>query len=360
MTRADIVQAELFFAIPGDLNNRTGGYAYDRRLLQEFSALGLHTTVIPLSASYPYPDEAAHMDTDLRLAQLADDSIVLVDGLAFGAMAICARKHCHRLRFIALCHHPLALETGLSEAQKKAFEQSEKIALKCSRAIVVTSPETALTLQTQFAIEGSKISIAVPGSDTVSFAPCQGNPPILLTVATLTRRKGHDALIDALAGIAHLSWQARFAGGDHYDPQWSEQLRDKVNTAGLTQRISFLGASDDLEQEYQQADLFVLPSHYEGYGMVYAEAIAHGLPVVATQCGAVTQLVPANAGRIIPVGNHEALRATLSELLSNSDLRVQLQQGARQASAHLPRWQNSAHIIQQLVQEIARNTRLNS
>lgn len=359
MIKGDYVQAELFFAIPGDLESRTGGYAYDRRLLQEFAALGLRTTVVPLAASYPYPDAEALADTERRFAQLPDNSIVLVDGLAFGAMPESACKHGQRLQFIALCHHPLALETGLSPQQKETFIQSESVALRCSQAIVVTSPATALTLQSLFAVEAATISIALPGTDPVPFSACSGNPPVLLTAATLTQRKGHDLLIDALSNIAHLPWQARFIGAQHYDPDWSDALKQKVQAAGLSERILFLGAIADLEPEYQQADIFVLPSHYEGYGMVFAEAIAHGLPVVATRCGAAEDLVPSTAGRLVPVGDCAALSAALSELLQDLDLRTQLQQGARDASQQLPCWRSSANIIQQLVQAIAQKERTN-
>ncbi len=347
------MQAELYFAIPGDLENRTGGYAYDRRILQEFAALGQHCTVLSLDASFPFPSTAAVADAEQIFSALSPDSIVLVDGLAFGAMPAIVRKHCQRLRFIALCHHPLALETGLDAAQASAFKRSEKIALDGARAIIVTSPATAQTLVTQFAIDPVKISIAVPGSDPAPFARGGGTPPVLLTVATLTKRKAHDVLIEALASLRELSWTARFAGGAHYDPQWADYLKKKVESAGLTDRIHFLGAIDDLSREYQQADLFVLASHYEGYGMVYAEAIAYGLPVVATQCGAVSTLVPKTAGRIIPAANHAALSAALRELLEDSTLRAQLQKGARKAAELLPRWQDSARIIQQTIDRIA-------
>lgn len=347
------MQASLHFAIPGNLGSLTGGYTYDRRLIQEFGALGLATNLLTLSASFPFPDAAALEHADSQFTQLADNSVVLADGLAFGAMAQCVLKHSPRLRFIALCHHPLALETGMSAAQQAALMQSEKTALDCARAIVVTSHATALTLQTQFAIDAAKISVALPGCDIASFAPCRGNPPVLLTVATLTKRKAHDNLIAALAAIAHLPWIARFVGGDTHDVQWASYLRQQVSLAGLSERILFLGAIDNLEHEYQQADLFVLPSHYEGYGMAYAEAIAHGLPTIATNCGAVSELVPATAGRVIAVNDLDALRDALRELLQNTALRKQLQQGAREASTQLPKWQNSAQRIAQLVQAIA-------
>ena len=347
------VQTELFFAIPGDIESRTGGYAYDRRVLRELAALGLRCSILALHGSFPYPSDAALVAAEQQFSRLADGSIVIVDGLAYGALAETARKHNRRLKIIALCHHPLAFETGLDADQAQAFRRSEKIALDCARAIIVTSPATAESLTKEFAIDSSKISIAVPGSDPAPFASCNGEPPVLLCVATLTKRKAHDVLIQALACLSHLPWTARFAGGAHYDPQWAQHLQDTVDSFGLTDRIAFLGVVDDLSKEYQRADIFVLPSHYEGYGMVYAEAIAHGLPVVATQCGAVSTLVPQDAGRVIASANTKTLVGALQPLLEEQELRSQLQIGARAAAAQLPRWQDSARIFQQTISNIA-------
>lgn len=347
------VQADLYFVVPGDLNTRTGGYAYDRRVLQELSALGLHIEILRLSARFPYPDAAALQDAEQQLAQLPDASLVMLDGLAFGAMASIANKHRTRLRLIALCHHPLALESGLSAAQAAAFKHSERSALACARAVIVTSPHTGRMLEELFALPPSKIHTALPGTDRAPFAPCTGQPPVLLTVATLTPRKAHDVLIAALARIKHLPWQARFIGGAEFDPDWSAGLQQQVRNAGLDERIAFLGSLASLEQEYLAADLFVLASLYEGYGMVFAEALAHGLPIVAARAGAVADVVPSTAGLLVSPSDPVALADALYKVLRDNSLHKRLQYAAQRSATLLPSWQSTAQGIYRVMANTA-------
>ena len=347
---------QMYFAIPGDLNARTGGYAYDRRLLIELRTLGLQVEHLALDASFPFPDAKALQHVEQVFAALPDHALVLVDGLAFGAMAPCASRHANRLRLIALCHHPLTLESGLDAAQQQTFLESEQAALQCSRAVIVTSTNTARTLTELFSVPKSKISVALPGTDSADFAPCIGDPPVLLCVATLTRRKAHDVLIDALANIAELPWQARFAGSEEFDPQWGSQLRQQITAAGLESRINLLGSVENLATEYLGADLFVLPSRYEGYGMVFAEALAHGLPIIAARAGAVAEVVPESAGRLVPVEDARALAESLRTLLRDRDLYAQLRLGAQAAAHQLSTWQDTANVVLACLENITQET----
>lgn len=344
---------QMYFAIPGDLNARTGGYGYDRRLLVELRKRGLHVEHLELDASFPFPDANALQHAEHVLAELPEQSLVLVDGLAFAAMAQCAMGHAKRLRLVALCHHPLALESGLSPAQQQAFMESERIALQCARAVIVTSANTAHTLTELFAIPRSNIVVAQPGTDSVDFAPCAGDPPILLSVATLTRRKAHDVLIDALSTLVDLPWQARFVGGAQFDPQWAAQLREQISAAGLDSRIHLLGSIEDLASEYLNADIFVLPSRYEGYGMVFAEALSHGLPIVAARAGAVADVVPESAGCLVPVEDAQALAQALRMLLTEPEVYGQLRAGAQAAAKRLNTWQDTADAVFACIENIS-------
>jgi glycosyltransferase involved in cell wall biosynthesis len=343
------LHTDLYFAIPGDLNTLTGGYGYDRRLLAGLRQLGLHVQHHPLAASFPAPDAEALTATDAWLASLPTNATVLIDGLAFGVMDVLAIQHGQRLRFIALCHHPLALETSLSLAAQQQLHYSEQRALQAARAIVVTSTMTRSILIDQFGIAGDKITAALPGTDRHGYAACNGQPPILLSVATLTRRKAHDVLIAALAELAALPWQARFVGGGEFDSAWTTQLHEQVQNLGLTHRIEFVGAVADLRNEYLNADLFVLPSLFEGYGMAFAEALAYGLPVIGARSGAVPTVVPASAGLLVAPGDVAALRTALRSLLIDNTQRQQLQSGARAAALQLPTWEQAAQTVQQLV-----------
>lgn len=341
----------LYFAIPGDLNSLTGGYGYDRRLIAGLEDAGVSVQLVPLANSFPAPDSAALADAEARLAQLPEGAVLLVDGLALGAMPASAERHRQRLRIIALCHHPLALEAGLSAAQIQQFQRSEKRALDAAAAVIVTSGATAEILIRDFAIPPQKITVAVPGTDRQVFASGGNHPPVLLTVASLTQRKAHDILIDALAGLAQLPWQARFVGGQDFSPAWSEYLQNKVAQCGLEDRIHFVGSPAAITAEFAQADIFVLPSLFEGYGMAFAEALAFGLPIVAANSQALRDLVPASAGILVPPGDSAALANALQKLLTQPLARRQLQLGAQQAAQNLPSWGDTSSQVADLIRK---------
>jgi glycosyltransferase involved in cell wall biosynthesis len=343
----------VYFLVPGNINNLTGGYAYDRSLLAELHQLGLNIQLVKLADSFPHPDTSALRDANFILATLPDNSVVIVDGLAFGAMDELAQSHAQRLKFIALCHHPLALEAGISEEKQKSLRVSEQLALANSRAVVVTSKNTARILAEEFSVPFDKISIALPGTDAREFALCDGQPPVLLTVATLTRRKAHDVLIDALALLKEIPWQARFVGSEQFDPEWANYLRSKVSSLALKNRILFLGNREDISDEYRNADIFVLPSLFEGYGMAFAEALSFGLPIIAAHTGAVPDLVPSSTGILIPPADVNALAGSLMQLLTDSTKRKQLQLGAQSAAQNLPKWVDTAEVVFQLIQKVS-------
>jgi len=171
-------------------------------------------------------------------------------------------------------------------------------------------------------------------------------------VASLTPRKAHDILIDALEPLKSLPWQARFVGGADFDPDWAAGLQERVNTSGLSQRIEFAGKVVDTTFEYQQADVFVLPSRFEGYGMVFAEALAAGLPVIAARSGAVPDVVPETAGILVSPNDSKQLSEALMQIINNEPLRRRLQDGARKAAVSLPDWADTAAIVAGKLDEI--------
>jgi glycosyltransferase involved in cell wall biosynthesis len=344
----------VYFAYPGDLETQTGGYHYDRRLIDELRGLGIEVKTLSLPLNSLKPDQKTLYRVEQIFAALPDQATVIVDGLAFGVLDDLAMAEAQRLRLVALCHHPLALETGLKVAEQKALLASEKKALSFTRAIIVTSNHTRQILIDQFDLPPEKIIAALPGTDPVPFAPCHGDPIRLLTVATLTQRKGHDVLINSLASLKSLNWQARFVGGRDFDPDWAKSLEQQVMTLELSDRIHFTGSVDDTQAEYQLADVFVLPSRFEGYGMVFAEALAAGLPVIAARAGAVPQVVPEAAGLLIPPDDTLALTEALQKVVSNEPFRRNLQAGARQAASALASWTDTAKLVAQKIEEVTK------
>ena len=328
------------FLIPGDPETRTGGYLYDRRVMAGLTALGWRVELHRLDASFPMPTPAALAEADAVLAALPERTLVVVDGLALGALPEVAARHRDRLRLVALAHHPLALETGLDEAASQRLYASERAALRQVRGAIVTSPSTARALA-DYDMAPERCAVVLPGTDPAPLADGSGGGEwAWLCVASLTPRKGHAVLFRALARLESLAWRLRCVGGADLDPATAAGLRTLAAELGLTGRIEFLGQLEEaaLAVEYQQADGFVLPSYYEGYGMALAEALARGLPIVSTTAGAIPDTVPADAGLLVPPGDEAALAEALARIMTEPGLRARLAAGARAARQGLPDW----------------------
>ena len=346
------MKRDIYFAIPGDLEKLTGGYGYDRRIKAELEALGHKIHYLPLSPTFPKPNLQALQAADLSFANVPDGAVLLVDGLAYGVLDDVLAKHKFRLKLVSLCHHPLALESGISSEEAYRMGKSEARALSMAAKIITTSRHTANVLISDYGVRAKKIVTAVPGTDPAPLAPCKGKPLRLLTVATLTKRKAHDILIQALATLKHLEWEAHFVGPDDVDAAWTQELLNMLGDFELEDRVHIQGPVVDISEEYIKADLFVLPSLYEGYGMVFAEALAHGIPIVAANAGAVPDLVPASAGVLVTPKSIDSLREALETLFVSPSARASLQQGAKECAKNLPSWRDSALLISTQIEEL--------
>lgn len=327
--------------LPGDLRTRSGGYGYDRRIVAGLRERGWQVDVHALSSRFPNPGAAALADAEAQVASLPDGVIVVIDGLAGGAMPEVIERHRCRLRWVALVHHPLALETGLSPDRRDALFDSERRSLAAVRQVIVTSASTARTLA-DFGVAASRITVALPGTDWAPLAvgSSADGEASLLCVAGVTPRKGHVVLIEALAGLADRRWTLRCVGDLTRDPVAVQALHDAIVTHGLQGRVQLTGEVDDatLAALYAHAHVCVLPSFHEGYGMAAAEALARGLPVFTTTAGALPDTVPPGAGVCVPPGNAAALRVALSRWLDEAAWRETLAAGAGAARRHLPTW----------------------
>jgi len=333
----------LTFLIPGNLQTRTGGYEYDRRIIDGLGRLGWHVNVLPLSDSFPRPTLAASAYAGALLASLPDGTTVLVDGLAFGAMADQAERHGARLRLVALVHHPLALETGLDAVEAARLRESEVRALATARRVIVTSHATASALGA-FGVTAEWIVVVEPGTDTAPLAKGSGGSAVaLLCVASVTPRKGHNVLVEALARLRTLDWTLTCVGSTTLDSAWAKQLKSTIDDLGLAHQVTLVGEADreTTGTYYDRSDVFVLPTLFEGYGMVVAEALAHGLPVISTPTGAIPVLVGDDAGLLVPPGDVTGWEAALREVLE-PPIRARLAEGARRRRALLRTWDASA------------------
>jgi glycosyltransferase involved in cell wall biosynthesis len=344
------------FAVPGDLATPTGGYGYDRRMMAELRDLGWQIDHLELGAGFPWPDEATRADARARLATMPAGRTIVIDGLALGVLPEAARQLAARNPLLALVHHPLALEWGLSGEQADTLRRSERAALAAVQGVVVTSPATAKLLASDYGVPAERITVARPGSDPAP--PAQGRQDgivRLLSVGAVVPRKGFDVLIAALATLTDLPWRLAIAGDLTRDRDAAARLGSDIARHALGDRIAAPGAvsPERLAELYAEADLFVLASRFEGYGMAYAEAIAHGLPVIGSLAGAIPDTVPPDAGLLVAPGDIEALAAALRRAVGDAGLRRRLAVAARAAAPQLPSWPQSAKIFAGALERLA-------
>ena len=344
------------FAVPGDLTTPTGGYAYDRRMIAELRQLGWSIDFVDLGEDFPWPDSEARMAAEVRLSAIPADRAIVIDGLAFGVLPELALKLRLHNPLVALVHHPLALESGLSATQIAKLQESERAALAAAARVVVTSKATARCIASDYAVASERIFVVTPGVDLAPVTRRNGGGSIvqLLSIGAVVPRKGFDVLVTALATLIDLPWQLSIVGDRSRDVQTAADLDKDIARFGLSNRVTLLGAVSPacLAVQFANADLFVLASRFEGYGMAYAEAIAHGLPVVGTTAGAIVDTVPAGAGVLVRPNDHVALASALRRLIEEPGERRQLADCARNAATRLPSWQDSARKFASVLESV--------
>lgn len=332
-------------AVPGDLATLTGGYHYDRRILEGLRALGRDVTHIRLANAFPQPSPADQSEAGNSLAAVPANCPVIIDGLAMGAMAydtLAAVK----APIVALVHHPLAEEGGLTSSLRARFFRSERDNLALAAHVIVTSPHTAELLRRRYAVAPESITVAVPGIDRPAGVAKPLDPPLILSVGTQIHRKGHDVLLRALARLTERAWRAIVVGSVR-DRSHGAMLAKLVTELDLADRVHLAGevTPDKLESLYNEATVFALATRYEGYGMVFDEAMIHGLPVVSCATGAVSSTVASGAGKLVNPDDPSAFAAALGEVLDDDEARCAMAVAATAAGSQLPRWEDTARVV---------------
>jgi glycosyltransferase involved in cell wall biosynthesis len=334
------------FAIPGDINLPTGGYTYDRRVMALLAGFGVAAHHVELPGSFPAPSMADLARTERLLSAVAPDCILLIDGLAFGAMpaALLARV---RAPIVALIHHPLCLEAGLSKARSAELFDLERAAFTYAKRIIATSRATARTLMTDFAVADGLIAVAEPGTDAASRASGTGQPLQLLAVGAVIPRKAYELLVRALKPHEAFDWRLTIAGPVDRSADALAVLKAAIAETGLGARVALLGpvSQQRLAKLYAAADIFLMSSLYEGYGMVLGEAMARGLPIICTTGGAAADTAPDAAAIKVPPGDLAALQWAVGQMLADPDLRRCMSDAAWAAGQSLPRWDATVRTI---------------
>jgi glycosyltransferase involved in cell wall biosynthesis len=326
----------------------SGGNTYDRRVCEGLAERGWAVQIHAVAGSWPEPDAAAHRALAEAVARIPDGAVALLDGLVASTAPAVLVPAAARVRLVVLVHMPLA-------------DPREREVLSAAAAVVATSRWAREALIGVHGLQPGRVHVAEPGVDPAE--PVAGTPggEALICVGAVTPGKGHDVLLDALAATADLPWRCRCVGSLDRDPVFSEHLHQRIRRGGLEERMAFPGPATGaaLDRSYAGADLLVLPSRAETYGMVITEALARGLPVVAADVGGVPEALGrvadgARPGTLVPPGDPAALGAALRAWLGDATLRRAWRRAARDRRAALPRWSATTSVLASVLVGAAR------
>jgi glycosyltransferase involved in cell wall biosynthesis len=320
-----------------DLARPSGGNVYDRRVLRGQEAQGRRVIELPVAGAWPAPDPDDLERLDASLATVPDGGLVLVDGLIASGAAAVIPRHAARLRMVILVHMPIGPDRG------------EEQVLGSAAAVVTTSGWTRERLRGWYGLP--RVDVALPGVDPVEAAHphrSAAGGTSFLCVAAVHPGKGHDLLFEALAELGDRAWTLACVGSLDVDPDHVSALQTQVYARSWERRVVFTGplAGRALRAAYGVADLLVLPSRSESYGMVVLEALAHGVPVVATAVGGVPEAlggapVGALPGVLVPPEDAHALAGALRAWLDDPGLRERLGRAATSRRPALRRWEQT-------------------
>ncbi|MFF7757398.1 glycosyltransferase family 4 protein [Streptomyces griseorubiginosus] len=358
LKKAEIIPMSLrsvHFVMPGGVDDPTapsGGNAYDRRVCLDLPGFGWQVERHAVAGSWPRPAEAARAELAQTLRALPDGTVVLVDGLVACGVPEIIVPEAERLGIVVLVHLPLGDETGLEPGLALELDAKEREVLRAVPAVVATSDWAVRRLVSHHGLAPERVHVATPGADIAPLASGTDGVSRLLCVAAVTPRKGQHRLIEALAGAQDLPWSCVCVGGITQDPEYVAHLRMLIKRYGLQDRLHLAGpkAGAELDASYAAADLMVLTSYAETYGMAVTEALAHGIPVLATDVGGVAEAVgraPDGGvpGILVPPEDPAALAAELRGWFGEADVRRRLKAAARGRRAALDGWATTARSL---------------
>nr|WP_207944939.1 glycosyltransferase family 4 protein [Actinomadura rubrisoli] len=353
---------EVCFVVPGDIDDvsaPSGGNVYDRRLCQGLAAAGRPVRELAVPGTWPRPGASARTGLGRALAGLPDGAVVLLDGLVACGVPEIVVPHAGRLRLAVLVHLPLADETGLAPETAADLDARERATLHAAGAVVATSPWARRRLIDHHGLPSGRVHAVTPGTDPAPLASGTDGASRLLCVASVTPRKGHDLLAEALAAVAHLPWTCECAGPLDRDPAHVTRVRRLLGRHRIGDRVHLDGPKTGgrLAASYAAADLLVLPSRAETYGMVVTEALARGVPVLATAVDGVPDTLGRDAGLLVPPGDPAALAAALRRWLVEPDLRSRLRAAARRRRGALGGWDATARGVAAVLDGLRREAR---
>jgi glycosyltransferase involved in cell wall biosynthesis len=350
------------FVVPDGIDDParpSGGNAYDRHVCRGLTSIGWSVREHAIPGFWSRPDAASFAALDGAVERIPDDAVVLLDGLVASTAPEVLVPQARRLRLVVLVHMPL----GHRPADGRAGDarMRERAVLSVAAAVITTSAWSRQRLLELYSLPADRVHVAEPAVDAADLATGTTAGGALLCVGAVTPDKGHDVLLHALATVTDLSWRCVCVGSLDRAPAFVEDLRRHSLDAGLGDRVCFAGplSGADLDRTYAAADLLVLASRGEAYGMVVTEALARGLPVVAADVGGLTEALGHGAdgirpGLLVPPDDPAALGAALRAWLGDAELRGRLRRAACERRESLSGWSTTTSVIAGVLAGVSR------
>jgi len=353
--------------IYGSLATVSGGYLYDRKLVAHLRANGDEVTVISL----PWSSYGRHLSHNfshdlLRRLRNAPFDLLLQDELNHPSLFwINGRLSPHiSYPIISIVHHLRSSEAH-PRWQLPLYRQIERRYLRSVDGFVFNSQTTKRVVEGMIGADKSAI-VATPAGDRfqptitieeITARSQQGEALRLLFVGNLMPRKGLHRLIAALAKLPKMEWRLEVVGETAVSPTYTRRIQDQIARAGLADCITLHGVLDDgpLAAQYHHAHLLVVPSEYEGFGIVYLEAMSFGVPAVGTTSGAAGEIIQHGENGYLMAGEGGKLAHHLHYLHHNRDELARLSVNARQHFLTAPTWGDSVGKIRPFLESLATN-----
>ena len=338
----------------GGLVQVTGGIAYDYRVALHFASRGWNVSYSHYIRDFPRPVYLTRLLVSLvmmrRYRRSSIDLIIADEGghhhtWLFNRWA----RRTLGARVIVIVHH-LRCRTIASPFWRALTVAAERKMLRGADLLVANSRHTISEME-GLGASGEEVLLAPPGLSVERAAGPSVSDSVrrVLLVGNVEPRKGVVDAVEALAGAGDCGdCRLVVVGKPDYDPEYGTLVRETIERLGLAGRVELAGqvGQERLEELYSRADLFLLPSRWEGYGMVIAEAMAHGLPVISTTAGAIPELVEdGSTGILVPPGDVEALTGAMSRMCADHDLRRSVARRGFEASARFPSWRQTCGLI---------------
>jgi glycosyltransferase involved in cell wall biosynthesis len=353
--------------IYGSLETVSGGYLYDRKLVEYLRGQGDQVEII----SIPWRNYAAHLTDNFsiplfnRLRQLQIDAL-LQDELNHPSLFLLNRRLREKVHYplVSIVHHLRSSEFR-PKWQNTIYRLVEKKYLESVDALVFNSRATQETVTQISAHLNDKPCVAaypagnrfnpVLNTATIDQRAQQPGPLRIAFLGNLIPRKGLHTLLKALSSTPSDLWELRVIGSITNDPQYARHVQSFVSKWDLSQQVKFLGAAPDdlIAQTLAESHVMVVPSSYEGYGIVYLEGMSFGLPAIGTTAGGAREIITHGVdGFLINPGDVKSLQAHLFDLASNRQKLASMGQAAhRRFKAH-PGWEETSKNIHKFLESV--------